>query len=389
MEKLKLLYTDIGRGHPFYLDGIVEELHRNGGTNSVYVNTSVFDLSSGLNLKTWQLVRALYMQGGRDNLISKVYKRLRKNNNYEDDSLALRLLGRDIKKILLYDYSQLVVAHPILVSILRNRKKLYYQHGELIAPQETVTSGAEFVFVPTEDVAEIFLSRYQKEQIIVTGLCIEPSIARIAKNVYQARLQRLESDSSLVGCFISSGAEPERHVNLIIGALLSHLNQHGRAVLFVKKDGRLSQKMNTHLHSLEVAYCKINSLDAIPDELPPLTIVEFRNRKEENRLTSYFFHSFDFFVSPSHERSNWAVGLGLPMYITSPSIGPYAPLNEKFLLKSKTASLINDISDAKRFAFRLKKMHIEGILKQQSHNGWDRYPIDGFQEIVSFLKNNL
>lgn len=388
MEKIKLLYTDIGRGHPFYLDGIVEELNRNGGIESVHSKSTVFEHSTGSSLKAWQLVRSLYKHGGKDSAISKIYKRLRKNNDYNKASMALNLLGRDLKKSFLFDMSPLVVAHPILISILNGRKNLYYQHGELITPNEAVVSGAESIFVPTESAAEPFLTKYSKEQVIITGLCIESSIARMAQDVYDARIQRYESTKPLTGCFISSGAEPLAHVKIIINSLLSHVHSNGKAILFVKKDGLLEKSVENILGSIDTAFLKVNSLESLPYELPQLTIVQFANRRDENRLTSHFFSDFDFIVSPSHERSNWAVGLGLPMFITDPPIGPFAPLNRKLLIDSHVAVAIENISDANAFAFRLKKMHIENSLKQMSENGWGKQPINGFQEIVSYIKNN-
>ncbi len=37
----------------------------------------------------------------------------------------------------------------------------------------------------------------------------------------------------------------------------------------------------------------------------------------------------------------------------------------------------------------MQKMHIDGTLKKMAQNGWGKYPIDGFQKISMFLKNNL
>lgn len=389
MKKIKFLYTAIGRGHPFYLDGILEELNRDGGVSSVHSKSTVFDHASGLSLSMWKLVRALYIQGGKENFISKIYKRIRKNNDYNSASMILNILGRDIKKEFRDDNSPLVVAHPILVSILRNRRKVYYQHGELITPQEAVVKGADKIFVPTESVKEQFLTQYAADQIIVTGLCIEPSIVRIVADAYDARINRIESERKLTGCFISSGAEPIAHIQIIINALISHLQLMGKAILFVKKNGLLEKSVHNVLGSMNVKYINITSLEYMPDELPQLTIVQFSNRRDENRLTSHTFRKFDFIVSPSHERSNWAVGLGLPMFITDPPIGPFSLLNREYLLKSKTALPIINLLEANKFAVNLKKMHIEGTLKKMAQNGWGRYPIDGFQKISLFLKNNL
>ena len=386
-RKIKFLYTDIGRGHPFYLDGIIEEMNRNGQIKIVHSKSNVFEQSSGLSLQLWKLVQALYKQGGKDNLISAQYARLRKDSDYNTNSFSISLLGNKIKKKYIDDAFPLVVAHPILVAILKGKNNLIYQHGELITPQESVVVGASHVFVPTEEAAKPFLAHYSKEQIFVTGLCIEPAIVRLAKDAYTERLKRLQSNQSLTGCFISSGAEPKNHVEKIVESLISHIQNNGRAILFVKKDGLLEQEIEKQKNIHKTDILRLNSLEGIPYELPSLTIVQFSNRRDENRMTAHFFSQFDFIVSPSHERTNWSIGLGLPMFITDPAIGPFAPLNRQYLLESKTAHPIISLNDAKMFAFTLKKMHINQTLISMSQNGWDKYPIDGFKQIVSFLQN--
>ncbi len=389
MDKIKLLYTDIGRGHPFYLDGIVEELNRTGGIDSRHSKSTVFEHANGLSLKMWQLVRTLYIQGGKDNFISSIYKKIRKNNDYNKPSTSINILGKDLRKDFLYDMSPLLVAHPILVSILNGRKNIFYQHGELITPLEAVVGGAEKVFVPIKSAAEPFLKRYTTEQLIITGLCIEPSIVRMAADAYESRQKRLETETSLTGCFISSGAEPLSHLKIIISSLISHLQENGKAILFVKKDGMLEKRIEKSLSSLDIEFLQLSSLEFVPYDLPPLTIVQFSGRRDENRKTSHFFSKFDFLVSPSHERTNWAVGLGLPMFIADPPIGPFAPLNRQFLINSETGLPIDRKLDSNIFASLLKNMHISGKLKQMSENGWGKQPIDGFQNIVSFIKNIL
>ncbi len=381
-KKIEFLYTEIGRGHPFYLDGIIDEINRDGDSELTYLKYSVFDHASGLTLKLWQLVRFLYSHSGKNTFINRLYKQLRQKNSYEKDSILIKLLGMQLNKQFYQNSKPLLVAHPLLVSILRKHTKVSYQHGELITPHEAVVSGAKKVYVPIKSAGQPFLSKYKKEQIIVTGLCIEPSIRQIAESAFHARMKRFEDETSLTGCFISSGAEPKHHVEAIVHAVVSHLLNKGKAFVFVKKDGLLEKSIHAILPIIDSTALKINSLANLSDTLPKLTIVQFNNRQNENKFTSHFFHQFDFFMSPSHERSNWAVGLGLPMFIADPAIGPFSPLNRKFLLDSQTAHPIKNNSEAIAFALLLKKMHIEKQIKQMACNGWDKYPIDGFKKIV-------
>ena len=386
-KKLKFLYTDIGRGHPFYLDGIIEEMNRSGQIKLAHSKSNVFEESKGFNLLLWKLVRFLYKQGGKDNLISSLYAKLRKNSEYNNGSLLISLLGTQIKKKYFTDKYPLIVAHPILVAILKGKSNLIYQHGEVITPKEAVVDGASKILVPTQYSAQPFLSMYSNELIHITGLCIEPALVRIAKDAYKDRLQRLKSPMPLTGCFISSGAEPISHVHIIIESLISHLQKDGKVFLFVKKNGILEKEIELRNELKTIAQIKLKSLERIPYDLPPLTIIQYNSRRDENRFVAHFFSEFDFFVSPSHERTNWAIGLGIPMFITDPPIGPFSPLNRQLLIESETAHPIISLKDAKKFAFTLKKLHINQSLVAMSQNGWGKYPINGFKEIVAFLQN--
>ena len=73
-SKIDFLYTNIGRGHPFYLDGIMQALVRSGNISIVRQKHDVFELSSGLSLNGWQLARWLYQKGSSGGLVGSIYK---------------------------------------------------------------------------------------------------------------------------------------------------------------------------------------------------------------------------------------------------------------------------------------------------------------------------
>ena len=58
---IEFLYTNIGRGHPHYLDGIVESLSK----ERVGRVTDVFAVSAGIERAAWKTVRTVYRVGGR------------------------------------------------------------------------------------------------------------------------------------------------------------------------------------------------------------------------------------------------------------------------------------------------------------------------------------
>ena len=57
---VEFLYTNIGRGHPFYLDGITDALIHSGQVKLVRQQKDVFEISRGLSLVGWKLARWFY-----------------------------------------------------------------------------------------------------------------------------------------------------------------------------------------------------------------------------------------------------------------------------------------------------------------------------------------
>ena len=94
-------------------------------------------------------------------------------------------------------------------------------------------------------------------------------------------------------------------------------------------------------------------------------------------------------VAPAHERSNWAVGLGLPHFILKPNNGPFAPLNAEFLMKSGVSEEIVLNIDANLFGAMLERCQKSGKLIEMAKNGWNKYKINGFFKIADFLINKL
>jgi hypothetical protein len=91
-------------------------------------------------------------------------------------------------------------------------------------------------------------------------------------------------------------------------------------------------------------------------------------------------------VAPAHERTNWALGLGIPMFIVGPCYGPFAPLNERLLLEAGVARSPDD-AGFRRFGKMLRDMRQQGLLSAMSRAGWGRFNINGFDIMASFLAN--
>ncbi len=346
----------------------------------------MFEESVGPSLIGWKLARWLYSRGASGGLIGRLYRTLRAERNYNNPSLFLSVLSRSIRQAFSQQDGFVVVAHPILVAGLRGVTDLSYQHGELVAPGESLVKGASRVFVPTGQVADSFIrAGYRPDQVIVTGLCIEPSLVKQAENVFKTRVDRINRREPLTGLFVSSGAEPPRHVNLIIAAATSAVESGNRLIVICRRNGRLMQKATAAFIDRGIDCAVIDSTDVLPTELPQVVIASHQSRREETIFTSRLFPYYDYFVAPSHERTNWALGLGLPMFVIGPCIGPFAPKNRQLLLDHRVAVPIDSIAEGQVFGATLRDMRQTGHLSEMAFEGWCKFPIDGFDKIADFL----
>ncbi len=367
---IKFLYTNIGRGHPFYLDGIVELLKQAGRLN--FECHDVFEISKDPALLAWRMARWLYKIGSTDSIVGTWYNSIRNKSAYNPNSLALRIMGRDLRKWFLTDDTPLVVDHPVLAGILQGKKNLIYQHGEIAVPPQAAVRGADHVFVPIEASAEPFLNAgYRKDQIIVSGLCIESALVRQSQQAFENRLTNIRGGQPLTGSFFSSGAEPAAHVEKLILAAKAVAQSDGKAIVFAQDKAKLASEL--------VKYLQADSRRIV--------LNSYKSREQLDSLTAEFFNLFDYLVTPSHERTNWALGLGLPMFILEPLIGPFAPLNRAALLDAGVAVSLDSTRDASEFAQMLAGLRKSGKLAKMAESGWQKHPINGFQTIADFLIN--
>lgn len=388
--RINFLYTNIGRGHPFYLDGILEALVRRGDIKLVRGESDVFEESRGLSRLAWQAARWMYRKGSSPGIVAALYKKLRSHADYNRPGAVLRLMGRDLQRRFSHDPSPVVVAHPTLVAILKDRQGLIYQHGEMVTPAEAVVAGASKVLVPTDEAAASFIeSGYDSRDVVVIGLCIELSLVRQAGDALAARLKRIGGDDPLVGAFFSSGAEPRQHIEKLVRAAASAAAHGGKALLFAQRDGLLANEAAHGFIMKGIEFASVDSRQFLPADLPPTLIVQYASRREENGFTAQLFPMFDYLVAPSHERTNWALGLGLPMFVVGPQIGPFAPLNCKLLVHAGVAEQIDSNSAGDAFGERLNHLRTTGKLAEMAKAGWGKYRINGFDNIAEFLINNF
>lgn len=344
----------------------------------------VFEISRGLALAGWKTARWLYRYGASSRVIGALYNRLRQTNDYNRRSLLIELMGRDIRKRL-SDWHTVLVSHPSLVGMLARRADLIYQHGELVVPEEARVLGASLVIVPTQQAADRFFDAgYQPERVFVSGLCIEPPFVRQAEDVYRQRRLRVETGESLTGAFFSSGAEPKAHVDTIVRAAASAVERRGKVIIFAQRHGRLANAAAMLFRDRSMPLLHLDSSSQLPVVIPSALLVEFASRREESILTARFFAHFDYLATPSHERTNWGMGLGLPMFIVGPSIGPFSPLNRALLLEHGVGIDIED-KHCDQFGELISRLVSSNRLIEMIDRGWGIHPIDGFERIADEL----
>jgi hypothetical protein len=393
-RQLNVLYTNIGRGHPFYLDGVVDVL-RSEYSDAVQLNcVDVFGLSRSLSCALWKAIRYLYVAGSQGGWIGGLYEGLRKGRRKSKFGIVERLLAGGIRRYLRENRHPTLVAHPVLVPMVSDIVPVFYQHGEIALPDEAVVSGMKTIYVPLKNHENrLVQSGVAPDSIMVTGLCIETGLAKKAADCMNQRLSRLNEKDVLTGAFFSSGAEPVEHVRKITAALESLIKAGQKAVVFCRKGGNLEKTLAHRLRlKITTELSDLSDLTNMTEE-EDVFAVQFNNREGESCRAIYLFDNFDYIVAPSHERTNWAAGLGLPMFILHPIIGTFSPLNREFLLDNKVAIDIDTGAKAARFASILAGAARSGLLSAMAQNGFGRYSINGFEalsrHLVAYLMSSM
>ena len=384
--RMDFLYTDIGRGHPYYLDGIIQCM----SPELVGRITDVFKVSSGFAVVVWRLARFLYDRSSSRSGGNSIYTRLRQHNDYNRPGPILKIMGRAIRNNYLEHPDPLVVAHPLLVGILKGKMNLIYQHGEIAAPRESLVVGDHRVLVPVSDTADIFMrAGCRPRKLFVSGLCIEPELVTQAETALESRIKRITGTGPLTGAFFSSGAEPRLHIEKLVTAACSAVSHEGRIIIFARKTGLFAESASRAFSGPNPELSVVESIHQMPSAETSATMCLYESREHLDQLTQGLFSRFDYFAAPSHERTHWALGLGLPMFIVDPPIGTFAPLNRQHLLNYDVAEPVADRGQAVSFGSTLERLRKEGKLEKMAAVCWNRFDIRGFSNIADFLSGTF
>ena len=359
---IRLLSIGIGRGHPFYLDGIAHALRdREGAPEFRYSN--VFERSDSLALAGWKAMRGMYRQGGRNASGVRLYGGARALGSGLVGEWGARALCRSLRRWI--DPADVcVVDHPILAMGLRGVSKLFYQHGELGVPPECIVRGEHRILVPTPAAAQAFRAGgMDASAVLVTGLCIEPDLLRDASQWTADRRRRHAGEGPLCVAVFSSGAEPEVHVARLVLGLHSLAQEGHRAQVFARRGGVLAGRIPA---------------------LPGIETILYSGREELDIRTAERFPVFDAIFSPAHERSNWGVGLGLPFVIVGPDVGPFPPRNRVVLNQAGVSRAVDSDAAARNLGTDLSAWRRSGALQTMSRCG-EGPPTDGFSNAARML----
>jgi hypothetical protein len=387
-RRIIAIYTNIGRGHPSYLDSLLTVLQKRCANLSY---RTVFQDSKGLSHLSWKLVAGLYLLGGRGGISTKLYNWVRQSQTeISADSAIIKILGRDLKRTYRDFDGICLVEHPLVARILGNVCRTWYIHGEIAAPSECAIKGIEKIFVPLEETKDRLIScGADPKTIVVTGLMIEPELVDSAEKSFHARLKRIESNQPLTVGFFTSGAYPKEHMKKILWGAKSVIDQKMRAIIFAGTNPKKFEWFKKQMIKWGVSAGSVGEVvedtddDVKEEQNGDMRLVTRKTRQADTQRAVELLSSIDVFVSASHERTNWAVGLGLPMFVLFPLIGTFASLNFEFAQRQKVAYPLDSSEKAKNLGKIITELRENGHLTQMAQNGFGLHKINGVREAVS------
>ncbi|MCX7732030.1 MAG: hypothetical protein N2248_02565 [candidate division WOR-3 bacterium] len=344
-NRLVALSAGIGRGHPNYLDAVLS-----------FLPGVPRQTASGWS---WQFLRQLYRLGGRGGPLTGIYNRFRRSGAVS--ASVLSILEHKLRRELRSFPGTVLVDHPLLARLLGPVCRVVYLHGEVAAPESAAIAEAELILVPLEPTARRFEALgISRAKLAVTGLIIEPQLLARAETAFHNRLARYRTDQPLTVAFFTSGAYPRPHMTAICLAARSCLDAGHRMLVFAGTEGRYAPRL-------------------------PGTMV-FSSRAEENEKTAGLFPEIDLMVAAAHERINWALGLGLPMFALLPHIGPFAPENFAFAAEQ---GVCLPLTQPQKLGSIINTLRHFGRLAEMAQAGWGKLPITGAENAARLVSDCL
>lgn len=382
--------TEIGRGHPSYLDSVVEAL-LNKDKNLKLIYTDVFHQSAGISRAFWRIIHLLYLSGGRGGFLVKLYNQLRNTAaKPKDKSLIRNMLARDVKRPLRDFKGICLVAHPLLAKMLAETCSVWYVHGEIAAPIESAVSRVKKTFVPLKETHDKLVeSGADSDSIVVCGLMIEPRLVKGADEAFHSRLERIDSSQPLTVGFFTSGAYPREHLRKILAGAKSAVDHKMKAIIFTGTNPRKLKWFHAKLAKWGKRLVVDDGEPSRPELDWDVKLVHRVSREAETRETADLLPLLDMFVAPSHERTNWAVGLGLPMFVLYPLIGTFSPQNFEFAQRQGVCYPIDSMKKAHSLGKIITQLTESKKLAEMAKKGFGIHKINGSEITASHILESL
>jgi len=386
--RITALYSDIGRGHPSYLDSLLIQLDKK---HTHVVCRTVFEESKGISLLSWRFLLWLYRISGKGGLVTKFYHLIRRRSrDNSPDSFTIKILGRDLKRAYKNFPGICLVDHPLIAKALAGVCRVGYVHGEIAAPEECAIPGVEKILVPlVETKQKLVACGAGKEAVEACGLMIEPGLVDTAEISHKRRLERIKSEQNLIVGFFTSGAYPKEHMEKIILGARSVIEAKMKAIIFCGTNPHKLEWVRNEFKNSKVRIVEDNEQTFTVNFDFDLLLVFRKTRQEDTQRAVELIPQLDAFVAASHERTNWAVGLGLPMFVLFPLIGTFASQNFEFAQKQKVVYPLDSPEKAKNLGEILSGLRQNDQLAEMARNGFGIHNIDGVRIAISDLLETL
>ena len=402
--------TEIGRGHPHYLDCVWQILEQRLPKERLR-HVTVFEASRGLSRSGWKSLRAFFRWSSQRESRIRWYNSLRgsqKHGGLRLEACGLSLLGRDLRHELAGFQGICLVEHQLVARMLKDVCRVWFVHADLASPPECALPEPEKTFVPLEQNEQDFTRNgCPAGRLVRTGLMIEPDLVPGAHDAFHRRLERLASKAPLSVAFFTSGAYPEPHVRKLLLGLESVLNSDVAATVFCGANRRFRDRVMRLARSLGIEPCIDNgnapqcvrgvssplrrgdSSNADAEATPQLTLVSRPTRRDDTAAAVRIIPEMDAFVAPSHERTNWALGLGLPLFVLFPMIGTHAEANYRLAFDNGVAYPLKIDDDASNLGLTLQKLRASDAITNMARLGFGRFDINGAERIAEAVISGI
>jgi hypothetical protein len=352
---------------------------------------TVFEESKGISLLSWRFLLWLYRISGKGGLATPFYNLIRRRSgDNSPDSLTIKILGRDLKRAYKNFPGICLIDHPIIAKVLANVCRVWYVHGEIAAPEECAIPGVEKILVPLEETKQkLAACGAGKEAIEVCGLMIEPGLVDSAEISYRRRLERINSGLPLTIGLFTSGAYPKEHMEKIILGARSVIEAKMKVVIFCGTNPHKFRWMINEFTNLRVKIIEDKEETFNRDIDYDLWLVFRKTRQEDTQRAVELVPLLDVFAAASHERTNWSVGLGLPMFVLFPLIGTFASQNFEFAQRQKVVYPLDTKEKAKNLGEILSGFRQNSQLLEMARNGFGVHKIIGVENVVSVLLKTI